>query len=69
MLLRGTQAVAQGGLSPKPEVDSNDELGMLTRQVNNMTRQLRDTRQSLQEAKDFSESVLTNLTAGVLCIR
>ena len=65
MLLRGTQAVAQGDLSPKPEINSNDELGMLTRQFNNMTRQLRETRQSLQESKDFSESVLTNLTAGV----
>jgi nitrogen fixation/metabolism regulation signal transduction histidine kinase len=65
MLLRGTQAVAQGDLSPKPEVNSNDELGMLTRQFNNMTKQLRETRQSLQESKDFSESVLTNLTAGV----
>ena len=65
MLLRGTQAVAQGDLSPKPETDSQDELGMLTRQFNNMTRQIADARQSLQEAKDFSESVLTNLTAGV----
>ncbi|WP_108647600.1 sensor histidine kinase [Polynucleobacter rarus] len=65
LLLRGTQAVAQGDLSPKPEINSNDELGMLTRQFNNMTRQLRETRQSLQESKDFSESVLTNLTAGV----
>lgn len=65
MLLRGTQAVAQGDLSPKPELDSEDELGMLTRQFNNMTKQLRETRQSLQESKDFSESVLTNLTAGV----
>ncbi len=65
MLLRGTQAVAKGDLSPKPEINSNDELGMLTRQFNNMTKQLRETRQSLQESKDFSESVLTNLTAGV----
>ena len=30
MLLRGTQAVAQGDLSPKPELDTGDELGMLT---------------------------------------
>ena len=65
MLLRGTQAVAQGDLSPKPQMDTPDELGMLTRQFNNMTKQLSDARKSLQEAKDFSESVLTNLTAGV----
>jgi nitrogen fixation/metabolism regulation signal transduction histidine kinase len=65
MLLRGTQAVAQGDLSPKPEINTGDELGLLTRQFNNMTRQLSDARKSQQEAKDFSESILVNLTAGV----
>ena len=65
MLLRGTQAVAQGDLSPKPEINTGDELGLLTRQFNNMTRQLSDARQSLQESKDYSESILGNLTAGV----
>ena len=49
MLLRGTQAVAQGDLSPKPELDTGDELGMLTRQFNMMTKQLSDARDSLQE--------------------
>jgi nitrogen fixation/metabolism regulation signal transduction histidine kinase len=67
MLLRGTQAVAQGDLSPKPELDTGDELGMLTRQFNVMTRQLADTRTSLQESKSFLETVLGSLTAGV-CI-
>ncbi|WP_114654187.1 sensor histidine kinase [Polynucleobacter necessarius] len=67
MLLEGTQAVAQGDLSPKPELDTGDELGMLTRQFNLMTRQLADTRTSLQESKSFLETVLGNLTAGV-CI-
>lgn len=67
MLLKGTQAVAKGDLSPKPELDTGDELGMLTRQFNVMTRQLADTRTSLQESKTFLETVLGNLTAGV-CI-
>ncbi|WP_114636177.1 sensor histidine kinase [Polynucleobacter necessarius] len=67
VLLRGTQAVAQGDLSPKLELDTGDELGMLTRQFNVMTRQLADTRTSLQESKAFLERVLGSLTAGV-CI-
>jgi nitrogen fixation/metabolism regulation signal transduction histidine kinase len=67
MLLKGTQAVAQGDLSPKPELDTGDELGMLTRQFNVMTRQLADTRTSLEESKSFLETVLGSLTAGV-CI-
>jgi nitrogen fixation/metabolism regulation signal transduction histidine kinase len=65
MLLRGTQAVAQGDLSPKPQMNTPDELGLLTRQFNSMTKQLSDARMSLQQSKDFSESVLANLTAGV----
>lgn len=67
MLLRGTQAVAQGDLTPKPELNTGDELGMLTRQFNAMTKQLSDARNSLQESKAFLETVLGNLTAGV-CI-
>ena len=67
MLLKGTQAVAQGDLSPKPELETGDELGMLTRQFNVMTKQLADTRSSLQESKAFLEKVLWSLTAGV-CI-
>ena len=67
MLLKGTQAVAEGDLSPKPELDTGDELGMLTRQFNVMTRQLADTRSSLEESKAFLEKVLGSLTAGV-CI-
>lgn len=67
MLLKGTEAVARGDLSPKPELDTGDELGMLTRQFNVMTRQLADARSSLQESKSFLETVLGNLTAGV-CI-
>jgi nitrogen fixation/metabolism regulation signal transduction histidine kinase len=65
MLLKGTQAVADGDLSPKPEIDTGDELGMLTKQFNVMTRQLLEARTSLQESKALSESVLSNLTAGV----
>jgi nitrogen fixation/metabolism regulation signal transduction histidine kinase len=67
MLLKGTEAVARGDLSPKPELETGDELGMLTRQFNVMTRQLADARSSLQESKSFLETVLGNLTAGV-CI-
>jgi nitrogen fixation/metabolism regulation signal transduction histidine kinase len=68
MLLRGTEAVARGDLSPKPQMDTPDELGMLTRQFNNMTKQLLEARMSLQQSKDFSELVLANLTAGVLVL-
>ncbi|MEO0047363.1 MAG: hypothetical protein RLZZ410_322 [Pseudomonadota bacterium] len=65
MLLKGTKAVAEGDLSPRPEINTGDELGLLTRQFNIMTKQLLDARNSLEDSKAFSESVLSNLTAGV----
>ncbi|MCX7244041.1 MAG: ATP-binding protein [Burkholderiales bacterium] len=67
MLLRGTEAVTQGDLSPKPELDTGDELGLLTRQFNIMTKQIADARSSLEDSKSFLQSVLDSLTAGV-CI-
>ncbi|TWG82490.1 nitrogen fixation/metabolism regulation signal transduction histidine kinase [Cupriavidus gilardii J11] len=73
MLLQGTREVAEGDLSPKRELKSRDELGMLTQQFNMMTRQLSDARlaveqnrAALEQSKAFLESVLQNLTAGVL---
>jgi nitrogen fixation/metabolism regulation signal transduction histidine kinase len=65
MLLKGTKAVADGDFSPRPEINTGDELGLLTRQFNVMTKQLLDARNSLEDSKAFSESILSNLTAGV----
>ncbi|TXI83754.1 MULTISPECIES: sensor histidine kinase [unclassified Cupriavidus] len=73
MLLQGTKEVAEGDLSPKRELKSRDELGMLTQQFNQMTRQLAEARlaveqnrTALEQSKAYLESVLQNLTAGVL---
>ena len=72
MLLQGTREVAEGDLSPKRELKSRDELGVLTQQFNQMTRQLAEARlavelnrSALEQSKAYLESVLQNLTAGV----
>ena len=64
-LLKGTKEVAEGNLSPKPEINTGDELGLLTKQFNLMTSQLREARTSIEQARKFSETVLSNLSAGV----
>ncbi|MDR0776257.1 MAG: HAMP domain-containing protein [Azonexus sp.] len=73
ILAEGTQAVAQGDFSPRQAVYSGDELGVLTQSFNRMTRQLgeaqRDTerhRAELEAARGYLESILANLSAGVL---
>jgi len=72
-LAEGTQAVGTGDYRPLPEPPPRDEIGQLTRSFNAMTRQLEDARnmvernrQRLQRANLYLESVLGNLSAGVL---
>ena len=72
-LAAGTKAVAQGDFSERTPVYGGDELGMLTRSFNSMTQQLGEAKlaaethqAALGEAKGYLESVLANLSAGVI---
>jgi nitrogen fixation/metabolism regulation signal transduction histidine kinase len=65
--------VAQGDFSQRAADPSRDELGMLTRSFNSMTLQLAEARGEAQRkeaelanAKAHIESILANLSAGVL---
>ncbi len=76
VLAEGTRAVAEGDYSPRPIVTTKDELGTLTQSFNTMTSQLFDARTAiernraaLQEAKAYLESVLQNMSAGVLVMK
>lgn len=75
LLAEGTKAVTEGNLSPRPIIASNDELGSLTKSFNIMTHQLFDARSTLeknrselQNAKAYLESVLANMSAGVMVL-
>jgi nitrogen fixation/metabolism regulation signal transduction histidine kinase len=72
-LVEGTRAVAQGDFSQRAADPSRDEIGMLTRSFNSMTLQLAEARAEAQRkeaelahAKAHLESILVNLSAGVL---
>jgi nitrogen fixation/metabolism regulation signal transduction histidine kinase len=73
VLVEGTRAVAQGDFTRRAAVASRDELGLLTRSFNSMTVQLAEARaaaernqDALAHAKAYLESILANLSAGVL---
>jgi nitrogen fixation/metabolism regulation signal transduction histidine kinase len=75
LLAEGTKAVAEGNLSPRPIVATSDELGTLTQSFNTMTRQLFEARAAveqnraeLENAKAYLESVLANMSAGVMVL-
>jgi nitrogen fixation/metabolism regulation signal transduction histidine kinase len=72
-LAQAMQAVARGNFSRQVSVTTRDELGVLTESFNSMTRQLDEARHvveanrgALEAAKARLESILANLSAGVL---
>ena len=72
-LAAGTQAVGVGDYRPLPEPPAKDEVGQLTRSFNAMTRQLDEARRmveknrlQLERSNVYLESVLSNLSSGVL---
>lgn len=73
ILAEGTRAVAAGDFTPRATVNASDELGILTHSFNSMTHQLREARalaehhrEETEAAQAYLESVLANLSAGVL---
>ncbi|PRY98138.1 nitrogen fixation/metabolism regulation signal transduction histidine kinase [Jezberella montanilacus] len=72
-LASGTHAVSVGDYRPLPEPTTRDEVAQLTRSFNAMTKQLDDARRlvetnrnQLERSNVYLESVLANLSAGVL---
>lgn len=73
LLAEGVGEVARGDLRPKAIFTSTDELGGLTRSFAAMTQQLADARtladrsvQELDSARAHLQTILDNLTAGVI---
>ncbi len=72
-LADSTRAIARGDFSQLHPVKSNDEFGVLTQSFNTMTRQLGEAssdvalkQHELENAKAYLESILGNLTSGVM---
>jgi len=72
-LAEATRAIAKGDYSKLNPVNSRDEFGVLTQSFNTMTRQIADAtetmernQQQLENSKTYLETILSNLTSGVL---
>ena len=75
VLAEGVREVASGNLRPKPILPSKDELSGLTRSFAEMTQQLLDARRAVErgmrqvnEAKESLQTILDNMTAGVIVL-
>lgn len=74
-LAESALAVGAGDFTKITPVTGNDELGALTRSFNTMTRQLSETsaarlkdQEKLAAAKAYQESILSNLSTGVIVL-
>ena len=65
-LAEGTRAVAQGDLDHRIEGEGEDEIGTLVTAFNRMTAELKTGRTELESRRRYLETVLANITAGVV---
>lgn len=75
VLADGTRAIASGDYDKVLPVQGKDELGILVRSFNSMTRQLREATQAtarqrseIEAAHGYLEAILSNLSSGVLAL-
>ena len=75
VLAEGTRAIAAGDYSTMLPEHGKDELGVLVKSFNSMTRQLGDATQAsernrarLEAARGYLETILAHLSSGVLTI-
>jgi nitrogen fixation/metabolism regulation signal transduction histidine kinase len=66
LLADGVREVAAGNLGTRPVFASDDELGGLTRSFAAMTQQVADAREQVQRGASQLQTILDNLTAGVV---
>ena len=75
VLAEGTRAIADGNYSKMLPEHGKDELGVLVKSFNSMTRQLEDAKEAternrarVEAARGYLETILAHLSSGVLAI-
>jgi len=74
-LAEATRKIAQGDLNHQIEIVADDEIGVLVDSFNQMTRDLKKSNQGLEQAnlnleqrRKYMETILRNVSAGVISI-
>jgi len=66
LLARGTQAIAGGDLNFRIPAVGDDEIGHLVDSFNQMTADLRSSAAELERRRQYTETLLRNVSAGVV---
>jgi two-component system nitrogen regulation sensor histidine kinase NtrY len=67
-LAEGTHEVAHGNWDYRIDASGDDEIGILVNSFNQMTRDLRQIHLELEEKRRYMETLLANITAGVISV-
>lgn len=67
-LAQATQHIKEGDLDYRTGIVGDDELAALARSFNEMTAELSDNRQRLEERRRYIETILQSLSAGVISL-
>ncbi|MDE0354492.1 MAG: ATP-binding protein [Deltaproteobacteria bacterium] len=67
-LAEGTHEVAHGNLDYRIDASGDDEIGTLVASFNQMTADLKRTNSELEQRRQYMETLLANITAGVISV-
>jgi two-component system nitrogen regulation sensor histidine kinase NtrY len=74
-LVLATNRITQGDLDSRIDIEADDEIGLLVKSFNQMTKDLKKSKNSVEEAninleqrRKYMETVLRNVSAGVISV-
>ena len=74
-LAQATNRITQGDLDTRIDIEADDEIGLLVKSFNQMTTDLKKSKTGLEEAnmsleqrRKYMETVLRNVSAGVISV-
>jgi two-component system nitrogen regulation sensor histidine kinase NtrY len=74
-LVQATNRITQGDLDSRIDIEADDEIGLLVKSFNQMTKDLKKSKNSVEEAninleqrRKYMETVLRNVSAGVISV-
>ena len=74
-LVQATNRITQGDLDSHIDIEADDEIGLLVKSFNQMTRDLKKSKDSVEKAninleqrRKYMETVLRNVSAGIISV-
>jgi len=65
-LAEATDKITKGDLDTHIDIEADDEIGVLVKSFNQMTRDLKKSKDGLEQRRKYIETVLRNVSAGIV---